>query len=96
MKVNESSLAVPDVIRSIPKKYADGLRRFQGIPSIERATNGRLWAAWYGGGKDEGPENYIMLATSGDDGQNWSDLKIVIDPPIRASEPGMTPRDVFG
>ncbi len=89
MKVNESSLAAPDVISSIPKKYADGLRRFQGIPSIERATNGRLWAAWYGGGKEEGPDNYIMLATSGDDGQNWSDLKIVIDPPMRASEPGL-------
>lgn len=76
------------------EKYADSHRKFQGIASIERASNGRLWATWYGGGEDEGPENYIMLATSGDDGYTWSPLKLVIDPkssdgtsPIRASEP---------
>ncbi|MEA1951236.1 MAG: sialidase family protein, partial [Planctomycetota bacterium] len=70
------------------QEYADENREFQGIPSIARAPGGRLWATWYGGGKSEGPENYIMLATSGDDGQKWSDLKLVIDPPFRASEPG--------
>ncbi|HUW59790.1 MAG TPA: sialidase family protein [Candidatus Bathyarchaeia archaeon] len=64
-------------------------RVFQGIPGIERADNGRLWTTWYGGGPDEGPENFVMLATSGDDGATWSDLKLVIDPPgvIRAFDP---------
>lgn len=64
-------------------------RAFQGIPGIERAANGRLWAAWYGGGDDEGPDNYVMLATSGDDGQTWSDLCLVIDSPgiVRAFDP---------
>lgn len=70
-------------------EYADADREFQGIPSIARAPGGRLWATWYGGGKGEGPDNYIMLATSGDDGQTWSDLKLVADPPFRASEPGV-------
>jgi len=62
---------------------------FQGIPGIERAANGRLWAVWYGGGTGEGDENYVMLATSGDDGETWSDLKVVIDPPdpVRAFDP---------
>jgi predicted neuraminidase len=62
---------------------------FQGIPGIERAPNGRLWAVWYGGGVGEGDENYVMLVTSADDGRTWSDLKLVIDPPdpVRAFDP---------
>ncbi len=55
-------------------------RTFQGIPGIERAANGRLWAIWYGGGKTEDQFNYLMLVTSDDDGKTWSDLKIIIDP----------------
>lgn len=64
-------------------------RAFQGIPGIERAGNGRLWATWYGGGPDEGPENFVMLATSGDDGATWTDVILVIDPPgiVRAFDP---------
>ncbi|QNN23223.1 sulfatase-like hydrolase/transferase [Planctomycetales bacterium ZRK34] len=80
----------PPMINTRPgSEYADADRKFQGIPSIARAPGGRLWAAWYGGGKKEGPNNYIMLSTSGDDGQNWSDLKLVVDPPFRASEPAV-------
>jgi predicted neuraminidase len=64
-------------------------RQFQGIPGIEIAKNGRLWAVFYSGGVWEGPENYIALVTSGDGGQTWSDLKYVIDPPglVRAFDP---------
>jgi hypothetical protein len=72
-------------------EYAGGVRMFQGIPGVERAANGRLWATWYGGGKGEDRHNYIMLVTSGDDGKTWSDLKLVIDPdgdgPCRAFDP---------
>jgi hypothetical protein len=71
--------------------FPDERRMFQGIPSIERARNGRLWAAWYGGGLGEDHENYVMLATSGDEGRSWSPLKLVIDPdgtgPVRAFDP---------
>jgi hypothetical protein len=66
-------------------------RRFQGIPAIERAANGRLWAAWYGGGVSEDNMNYVMLATSQDDGQTWTPPVLVIDPdaegPVRAFDP---------
>jgi len=89
MTLDESGLSVPEVTMAIPGQYADDVRRFQGIPSIERAPNGRLWATWYGGGEGEGPENYVMLATSADDGRTWSDLQLVVDPPFRASEPGL-------
>jgi predicted neuraminidase len=65
-------------------EYADNTRLFQGIPGLERARNGRLWAVWYAGGPDEpteGPGNYVVLVTSTDDGKTWSGPKIVIDPP---------------
>lgn len=72
-------------------EYADNVRMFQGIPTLEHAPNGRLWAAWYGGGITEDRHNFIMLVTSGDDGARWSGLKMVIDPdgdgPVRAFDP---------
>lgn len=72
-------------------EYADSVRMFQGIPGIERASNGRLWACWYGGGTGEDLHNYIMLVTSADDGRTWSPLKLVLDPdgdgPVRAFDP---------
>ena len=69
--------------------YAPATRPFQGIPGIERAPGGRLWATWYGGGPDEGPDNYVMLSTSKDGGASWSPVRLVIDPPgpIRAFDP---------
>ena len=64
-------------------------RAFQGIPGLARAPGGRLWATWYGGGADEGPENYVMLVTSADNGRTWSELQRVIDPPglLRTFDP---------
>ncbi len=69
--------------------YSPSKRPFQGIPGIERAANGRLWATWYAGGKDEGPENYVLLVTSDDGGKSWSSPVLVIDPPgvVRAFDP---------
>lgn len=70
-------------------EYADKARVFQGIPGLERAQNGRLWVTWYAGGPGEGPENYVTLVTSGDDGRSWSKIQFVIDPPgdVRAFDP---------
>jgi len=77
------------VLSPPPTQYADDKRVFQGIPSIESAPHGRLWATWYGGGPGEGPFNYIMLATSADQGKTWSNVKLVIDPAgdVRAFDP---------
>ena len=85
----DSALQPPEIILEPNEQYADGLRCFQGIPGIERAPGGRLWATWYGGGTGEGPENYVMLSSSGDSGRTWSDLKLVIECPgqVRAFDP---------
>ncbi len=71
------------VVNTLPgPEYSSEARLWQGIPGIERAANGRLWATWYSGGKREPSEdNYVLLVTSSDDGRSWSGPKIVIDPP---------------
>src|SRR5690349_9557140 len=69
------------IVTSPGAEYADANRKFQGIPGIERAANGRLWVLWYSGDTREGPQNYVVLVTSGDDGKTWSGPKLVIDPP---------------
>ncbi len=66
-------------------------RKFQGIPSLAISPEGRFWATWYAGntpGEDE--NNYVVVATSGKDGESWTE-EIIIDPdgpgPIRAFDP---------
>jgi len=89
---DDPALQPPPVNTAPGPEYADNTRVFQGIPGIERAANGRLWAIWYAGGPGEpgeGPGNYVLIVTSGDDGRTWSKPKLVIDPPgeVRAYDP---------
>ena len=73
-------------------EYETAARQFQGIPGIEITPGGRLWATWYSGGVNEGPENYVVLVTSADGGQTWTEPVLVIDPPgphIRAYDPAL-------
>lgn len=80
------ALQAPLIITAPGEEYGDGKRIFQGIPAIERSPKGRLWAAWYSGGDNEGPDNYVVLVTSGDDGKTWTPPALVVDPayPVRA------------
>jgi len=87
-----SFLNAPRVIVNPGPESSGANRAFQGIPSIARSPGGRLWATWYGGktpGEDH--NNYVILATSGDDGSTWTEEKIVLDPdgagPVRAFDP---------
>ncbi len=81
----------PPVVFSPGPAYGPDKRNYQGIPTIERAPNGRLWAVWYAGKVWEDRYNYVVGVTSGDDGKTWSDLKFAIDPdgdgPLRNSDP---------
>ena len=70
-------------------EYWTANRQFQGIPGIAVAPSGRLWATWYTGGTGEGPDNYVVLVTSADQGATWSEPVAVVAPPgnIRSFDP---------
>ena len=90
-KAPDSDIAIRPVVPTTNPgpEYSTARRLFQGIPGIERMANGRLWATWYSGGKGEGPFNYVLLVSSGDDGKTWSEPRLVVDPPdpVRAYDP---------
>ncbi|PAW76535.1 MAG: hypothetical protein B9S32_14920 [Verrucomicrobia bacterium Tous-C9LFEB] len=71
--------------------YAASTRLWQGIPGVECTAAGTLFATWYSGGKGEGPDNYVLLQRSRDEGKTWSEPLLVIDPPdkVRAFDPAL-------
>ncbi len=80
----------PPVIETSPSaRHAGSKRVFQGIPSIERTADGRLWAAWFARGRTGSPDSYVVLVTSDDGGESWSQPRLVIDPAggVRAFDP---------
>lgn len=85
------ALSPPFIDYNPGSEYSEEHRFWQGIPGIERDPNGRLWACWYSGGKDEGPGNFVLLVTSGDDGNTWSAPVLAVDPkpPLRAYDPAL-------
>lgn len=90
---DRSFLSPPQIISTSPgPEYQADRRKFQGIPSLARSPQGRLWAVWYAsrsGGEDQ--NNYVVVYTSGDDGRTWLGPALVIDPdrkgPVRAFDP---------
>lgn len=77
----DMALVPPPVNADPGSEYREWTRSYQGMPTIERMGNGRLWAAWTSGGINEGPLNYVVVVTSTDDGTSWSEPILVIDPP---------------
>jgi hypothetical protein len=87
--VNNKALEPPEILKyPTNAEYQDGNRLWQGCPSITRASNGRLWAAWNSGGITESEWNWQVLYTSNDDGATWTGPAVVIDPPypVRVSD----------
>ena len=69
-----------------------GTRQWQGIPAVERASNGRLWSAFFSGGpREPHQENCILLTTSTDDGASWRAPEAIVAPPgpVRAYDPAL-------
>jgi predicted neuraminidase len=63
---------------------------WQGIPSIEKTNNGRIFVTWYSGGTGEpDPENTCFLSYSDDGGVTFSDIEIIAAPHnnLRAYDP---------
>ena len=59
-----------------------GDRLWQGIPTIERATNGRLWTAFFTGGPLEPHvDNRIVITSSADGGETWEQSHSIVDFP---------------
>ena len=89
MEIDNLSLQPVTVNTNPGPEYGSQARRWQGIPGIERTPMGRLWTVWYSGGDTEGPENFVVMVTSEDDGETWSEQRLVIDPPgqVRAFDP---------
>jgi hypothetical protein len=86
-----SGFVHPPVIFNPGPEYGPEARNYQGIPGIECAPGGRLWATWYAGPVQEDRFNYVLVSTSGDDGKTWNDVSFVIDSdgkgPKRAYDP---------
>jgi len=88
----DAALRPAQVFNPVPQQYADDQRGFQGIPSMTIAPNGRLWATWYAGAEGEGPDNIVLLVSSGDGGKTWTKPLLAIDAPdtqVRAYDPSM-------
>ncbi len=78
----DPAMVAPVVKTSPDRRYAEDRRAFQGIPTIERTTNGRLWAAWMARSeRQRAPDSHIVVVMSDDAGDIWSAPRIVIDPP---------------
>jgi hypothetical protein len=85
--MTHASAELPDLALQPPRVTAEfdpdtvkSARGAQGVPAIERAANGRLWASWYAGPSPRGVESsksYVVLATSGDNGVTWSEQLLV-------------------
>lgn len=75
-----NGLTPPKVILNPGSEYDRDARIWQGVPTIACAASGRRWAAWYSGERTELPGNYIILASSDDDGQTWQDPTLIIAP----------------
>lgn len=61
----------------------------QGVPGIERTAKGRLWSLY---GRDvESTRTFQILRKSDNDGQKWSDVKLMILPPraVRTMSPSL-------
>lgn len=88
----ELSLQAPEILTDPGPEYAKDKRGAQGVPGIERTSQGKLWAAWYTGPETkrvESPFSYVVLASSTDEGATWRELELVIKPPkfVRSMDP---------
>ncbi|MDO5554076.1 MAG: sialidase family protein [Planctomycetia bacterium] len=88
---SDPAALVPTVHRPLPEVWTDSFRAWQGISSIEVTSNDRVWITWYSGGLTEAEDNYVLLITSGDGGETWSQPIFAVDHegPIRLFDPAL-------
>lgn len=76
-KVAEHALTPPEVNTSPLPEYGYDRLDYGMTIGIERTPGGRFWACWVAGG--DSPEAYFVLASSDDEGETWSDPRVVLD-----------------
>ncbi|MGM9564350.1 MAG: exo-alpha-sialidase [Faecousia sp.] len=70
-----------------PLGYMDGERRYvcnSGVAYVPNPTEegkDRIWSSFITGDYHERTGNYIAMVTSGDDGETWTELSVVIEHP---------------
>ena len=76
-QTDQSFLRAPKLIEypSQVESYQKESRKFTGIPSLAITPKGRYWAVWYTGNTaSEDENNYVILATSQDQGETWKNV----------------------
>jgi hypothetical protein len=76
-RVAEHALVPPKLNTSPLPEYAYDKLDYGMTIGIERTPGGRLWACWVAGG--DSPAAFFVLATSDDNGEHWSDPRLVVD-----------------
>jgi hypothetical protein len=76
-KIADHALVPPVVNTSPLPDYGYDRLDYGMTIGIERTPGGRLWACWVAGG--DSPDAFFVLATSDDDGESWSDPRVVLD-----------------
>ncbi len=60
-------------------QYDEGIRHFQGCPTVAVTRGGRVWAGWYSGGtREPHMENYNLLTYSDNGGKHFEPAVLVI------------------
>jgi len=76
-EARDLALEPPGIVVSPWKQHISPTKR-QGVAGIERTAKGRLWAVY---GRDvESTRNYQVVKFSDNDGQSWSEVKLMILP----------------
>lgn len=77
----DPALKPPLIAFAASPRHAESKRTFQGVTTIERTANGRLWAAWFARSSNDRRDDFVAVVTSDDEGKSWSAPCLIIDPP---------------
>ena len=68
-------------VQPAEERFQDYYRRWQGIPSIEVTSNGRIFVCFYGGQGAEVAGNYLVVCISDDSGETFRSCQMVVEHP---------------
>ena len=72
-----------DILTDPADIYADSVRKFQGIPCIERTRAGRVFFAFYTGMQGEEAGNYVLLFYADHDANKKATVLLAVTPPTK-------------